>query len=77
MDVLGKEHLHDSREFLSLEEMPDRLVFLGAGIISLEFASMAVKLGKTVTVVAHGDRSLRQYPGEYNEKEAEAAFVID
>ena len=38
VDVPGKEYLHDSREFLSLEEMPDRLVFLGAGIISLEFA---------------------------------------
>ena len=68
VDVPGKEHLHDSRDFLSLEEMPDRLVFLGAGIISLEFASMAVKLGKSVTILAHGDRALRQYPAEYVEK---------
>ena len=68
VDVPGKEYLHDSRDFLSLEEMPDRLVFLGAGIISLEFASMAVKLGRSVTVVAHGDRALRQYPGEYVDK---------
>ena len=68
VDVPGKEYLHDSREFLSLEEMPDRLIFLGAGIISLEFASMAVKLGKAVTVLAHGDRALRQYPGEYVDK---------
>ena len=68
VDVPGKEYLHDSREFLDLEEMPERLVFIGAGIISLEFASMAVKLGRDVTILAHGHRALRQYPAEYVDK---------
>ncbi len=68
VDIPGREYLHDSREFLDLEEMPERLVFLGAGIISLEFASMAIKLGRSVTVLAHGNRALRQYPAEYVDK---------
>ena len=64
-DIPGKEYLHGSRDFLDLEEMPKRIVFIGAGIISMEFASMAIRLGSSVTILAHGDRALREYPEEY------------
>ena len=33
LDIPGKEYLHNSREFLDIEEMPDHLVCIGAGII--------------------------------------------
>lgn len=64
-DIPGKEFIHNSREFLDLESIPDRVVFIGPGVISMEFASMVIKLGKKVTIIAHGDRALRPYPAKY------------
>ena len=68
LDIPGKEHIHDSKDFLDLDEMPEHIAFIGAGIISMEFASMALQLGKKVTIIVHGDRALRQYPAEYVSK---------
>ena len=67
-DIPGKEFLHNSREFLSIDEMPDRIVFIGAGIISMEFASMALMLGKQVTIVEFASRALAAYPAKYVDK---------
>lgn len=64
-DIPGKEHLHDSRDFLSIAELPEHITFVGAGIISLEFASLVTKLGAKATVLTHGDRALRAFNAEY------------
>ena len=65
LDIEGKEYLHDSREFLDVEVFPKRIVFIGAGIISMEFASIALKMKSDVTVVQYDDRALGQYPKKY------------
>ena len=65
LDIPGSEYIHNSKDFLDLDIMPDDIVFIGAGIISMEFASMAIALGKKVTIIAHGDKALRQYPQQY------------
>lgn len=44
LDVEGKEFIHDSKDFLDIDEMPDSIVFIGAGIISLEFVSWHLNL---------------------------------
>ena len=36
LDIEGKEYTHDSREFLSMQSLPDSITFIGAGIISIE-----------------------------------------
>ena len=83
LDIPGKEYFHDSREFLSLDEMPEHITFVGAGIISLEFASLALTLGKKVDIVTNTDLVLTQYPQEYtniiveNMKEQGANFVFN
>jgi dihydrolipoamide dehydrogenase len=41
----------DSRAFLDLKALPDRLLILGGGVIGCEFACMAAALGTQVTVV--------------------------
>ena len=58
--VMPSNHL-----MLSLEKMPQRIVFIGGGIISMEFASMAIDMGRQVTVIDHGDHTLKAYPKEY------------
>ena len=65
LEIEGKEFLHDSREFLDVEEFPKRIVFIGAGIISMEFASIALKMKSEVTVIQYSDRALGQYPEKY------------
>ncbi len=65
LNVEGKELMHHSKDFLDLDEMPDSIVFVGAGIISMEFASMALALGKKVTVIDFAPRALAQYPKAY------------
>lgn len=65
LNVPGREYLHDSREFLDIEEMPEHLVCIGAGIISMEFASMALTLGRKVTFIEFMPRALAAYPEKY------------
>ena len=67
LDIPGKEYLHDSREFLDIEEMPEHLICIGAGIISMEFASMALTLGKKVTFFEFMPKALAAYPEKYVE----------
>ena len=68
LDIPGKEFLHGSRTFLDIEEMPEHLICIGAGIISMEFASMALTLGKKVTFIEFALRPLLAYPEKYVSK---------
>ncbi len=61
LNIPGREYLHDSRDFLDLSAMPQRLTFIGAGIISLEFATMAIELGSQVDVVEFADHALNAF----------------
>ncbi len=65
LPIPGAEYMHHSKDFLDLDEMPDSLLFVGAGVISMEFASMALALGKKVTVIDFAPRALAQYPEDY------------
>ena len=68
LNIKGKEYLHDSNNLLFEENFPKRITFIGAGIISLEFAAMTVKLGSEVNLIEFSGRALRQYHGEYVDK---------
>ncbi|MFU0811428.1 MAG: hypothetical protein ACFWTL_07240 [Atopobium sp.] len=63
--IPGSEHIHDSRDFLDLDQFPARIAFIGAGIISMEFASIAAKLGAETAVIQHDQRILGMYPKKY------------
>ena len=65
LDIPGKEYILNSRDFLSIEAMPEHLICIGAGIISMEFASMALTLGKKVTFIEFMPRALAAYPEKY------------
>ncbi|GAA4115660.1 NAD(P)/FAD-dependent oxidoreductase [Aquimarina addita] len=47
-----------SDDFLELNELPDQIIFIGAGYIGMEFAHMAASLGVDVTVIDSGERPL-------------------
>lgn len=65
LDIPGKELLHDSTDFLVLEDMPKRLTIIGAGYVGMEFATIANAFGADVTVILRGSRALRDFYAPY------------
>jgi glutathione reductase (NADPH) len=58
LKIPGTEHLTTSTQFLELDELPRRILFIGGGYIAFEFANVAVRIGAQVTVVHRGPRPL-------------------
>ena len=58
LPIEGKEYTHDSRDFLSMEDTPKSITFIGGGIISIEFASIMIKTGADVHLVHNTDEIL-------------------
>ncbi|PTK35354.1 pyridine nucleotide-disulfide oxidoreductase, partial [Staphylococcus hominis] len=56
--IEGSASTHDRRDSLSLDKTPNSITFIGAGIISIEFASIAIKSGAEVHVIHHTDKPL-------------------
>ncbi|MEO7148738.1 MAG: NAD(P)/FAD-dependent oxidoreductase [Rhodanobacteraceae bacterium] len=56
--IPGEELVTTSTGFLELEALPSRILFIGGGYVSLEFAHIAARAGAQVTVLTRGDRPL-------------------
>jgi len=57
----GNEHLIDSTDFLNLDMLPPRILFVGGGFISFEFAHIAARAGSGPTVIDRGPRPLKGF----------------
>ena len=66
----GVEHLITSSDFLELDRLPPRIVFVGGGFISFEFAHFAARLGpaKQVTILEALSRPLGPFDAEMVEQ---------
>lgn len=61
----GAELSAISDDFLSLPELPERLVFVGGGYISFEFAHVAARAGaREVTILQRSDRVLKGFDAD-------------
>lgn len=61
LDFPGAEHLIDSTQFLDVPELPARILFVGGGFISFEFAHIVARAGSSALIVDHGARPLRTF----------------
>lgn len=62
LNILGEEYLTTSDKFLELDKLPERIVFVGGGYISFEFAHVAARAGvKAITIIHRGHRSLEKF----------------
>ena len=61
LKIPGTEHLTTSEQFLELDELPKRILFIGGGYIAFEFAHVAVRAGAQVTIVHRGSRPLPRF----------------
>ncbi|MFH5836275.1 dihydrolipoyl dehydrogenase family protein [Proteiniclasticum sp. C24MP] len=60
----GEEHLLISDDFLELEHLPKKLVFVGGGFISFEFAHIAALAGAEVHILQRSDKPLKNFDEE-------------
>ena len=60
-DVPGREHALTSNAVFSLDELPERMMMVGAGYIALELGSVLCALGVDVTLVHRGEEILRGF----------------
>jgi len=61
LKIPGMEYLTTSEQFLELDKLPRRILFIGGGYIAFEFAHVAVRVGSQVTIVHRGARPLPQF----------------
>jgi glutathione reductase (NADPH) len=61
LDFPGHEHLVDSTDFLNLEVLPPRILFVGGGFISFEFAHICSRAGSTPVIIDRGRRPLKGF----------------
>ena len=68
LDFPGDEHLIDSTSFLDLDALPQRILFVGGGFISFEFAHIAARAGSSPIIVDRGERPLKNFDPDLVER---------
>jgi glutathione reductase (NADPH) len=61
LGIAGEELITISDQFLELDALPPRIIFIGGGYISMEFAHLAAIAGAKVTIVHQGPRPLEGF----------------
>jgi glutathione reductase (NADPH) len=61
LSLPGADRLTTSEQFLDLDRLPPRLVFVGGGYVSFEFAHIAARAGVDVTILHRGARPLEAF----------------
>ena len=64
-DVPGKEYLHDSTDFLDIDELPKHAIIIGAGFVGMEFASILAEAGLEADVIIRGNMALKYFHQPY------------
>ena len=61
LGIPGEGELTTSTQFLELDQLPRRILFVGGGYIAFEFSHIAARAGAEVTVLHRGGRPLEQF----------------
>ena len=72
----GAEHAVTSDDFLELTELPRRLVFVGGGYISFEFAHIAARAGAQATILHRGARPLEGFDADLVARVVDASRAV-
>ena len=64
-DIPGNEYLHDSTDFLDIDELPKHAIIIGAGFVGMEFASILAEAGLEADVIIRGDMALKYFHQPY------------
>lgn len=61
LGIPGEEYLTTSTQFLEIEKLPKRIIFVGGGYIAFEFAHIAARAGAKITILHRGARPLEGF----------------
>lgn len=61
LNISGERHLTRSDQFMELEELPERIVFVGGGYIAFEFSHIAARAGSQVAILHQAKRPLEKF----------------
>ena len=61
LGIPGEDLLTTSTQFLELDQLPHRVLFVGGGYIAFEFAHVAARAGVEVRVLHRGSRPLQKF----------------
>jgi glutathione reductase (NADPH) len=67
LGIAGEELLTTSTQFLELDNLPPRIVFVGGGYIAFEFAHIAARAGMQVQILHRGARPLEKFEPDLDE----------
>jgi len=76
MDIPGEEYLTSSEEFMETGELPERIVFVGGGYISFEFAHIARRAGSDVVILHRSKRVLKGFDPDLADMLLEASEAV-
>lgn len=72
----GAEHVITSTDFLDLPELPKRIVFVGGGLVSMEFAHVAARAGAEVIVLQRGHHILKGFDPDLADRLTEVSREV-
>lgn len=78
LNIPGEEYMTTSEELMDTEKLPEKVIFVGGGYISLEFAHVVRRAGAEVTVLHRSERLLRHFDADMVDiliKASEAAGI--
>jgi len=61
LPIDGSEYMITSDDFLELDELPERIVFVGGGYVSFEFAHVAARFDAEVTILHSDNRPIAMF----------------
>ncbi|MEE9213765.1 MAG: NAD(P)/FAD-dependent oxidoreductase [Thermodesulfobacteriota bacterium] len=61
LNIRGEEHFTTSDQFLELDDLPERIIFVGGGYISFELAHIAARAGAHVRILHRDSRPLKGF----------------
>ena len=78
LNIPGEEYMTTSEELMETEKLPEKIIFVGGGYISLEFAHVIRRTGAEVTILHRSERLLRSFDADMVDmliKSSEAAGI--
>src|SRR6266478_7101847 len=76
LGIPGEANLMRSDQFLELEQLPKRIIFVGGGYISFEFAHVAARAGAQVRILHRGTRPLEGFDADLVEQLVKATREV-
>ena len=76
LKIPGREYPINSDDFLELKQLPESMIFIGAGYIGMEFAHLAARFGVKVTIIEFAPRALTNFDEELVKFLQEASEVL-